>query len=191
MIQADAPLVRACLAGDRRAWETLIRRYERLIYSVPVRCGLSADDAADVFQTVCIRLLDHLEKLRDEEHVARWLIITAKHESWRVHRQRQRCAVFSERTDPETGTDPLDAVAADGLLPEQEAVRLEEEQLVRLALGELGDRCQRLLELLYLTDPPLSYVEVAGELNMTWTSVSATRIRCLQKLKRVLDRLGF
>ena len=44
----DRSLVRACLAGDRQAWESLIRRYERLLYSIPLRCGLSEDDAADV-----------------------------------------------------------------------------------------------------------------------------------------------
>src|SRR5207253_7902824 len=63
-MDSDRPLIRACLAGDRQAWETLIRRYQRLLYAIPIRCGLSEDDAADVFQTVCVRLLENLEKLR-------------------------------------------------------------------------------------------------------------------------------
>src|SRR5919198_4154865 len=75
---SDRPLVQACRAGDRRAWETLVRRYERLLYAIPLRCGLSEDDAADVFQTVCVRLLENLEKVRDEQHLTGWLITTAK-----------------------------------------------------------------------------------------------------------------
>jgi len=86
----DRTLVRACLDGNRRAWETLIQRYQRLLYAIPQRCGLSEDDAADVFQTVCLRLLQNLGNLRDERSLTSWLITTASREAWRVRRQRRR-----------------------------------------------------------------------------------------------------
>src|SRR5438874_170812 len=117
--ELDRSLIRACLAGDRQAWETLIRRYERLLYSIPLRCGLSEDDAADVFQTVCVRLLENLEKLRDEGHLTGWLITTAKHEAWRVRRQKNRQGSFNVG-DPESAPDALlESLATDDPLPHE------------------------------------------------------------------------
>jgi len=46
----DRTLVGACLEGDHSAWEALISRYQRLIYSIPIKARLSQDDAADIFQ---------------------------------------------------------------------------------------------------------------------------------------------
>lgn len=189
MPESDRPLLRACMAGDRKAWEALIQRYQRLLYAIPIRCGLSQEDAADVLQTVCVRLLENLPKLCNEEHLTGWLITTTRRESWRVYQHRHRDAPLDDPDSP--GAAMVAGLADSGSQPDEAVLRLEEEQMVRLALQELGGRCQRLLELLYQTDPPLSYVEVAQQLAMTSTSVSSTRIRCLQKLKRILEGMGF
>lgn len=191
MRDSDRPLVQACLAGDRQAWETLIRRYERLLYSIPLRCGLTEDDAADVLQTVCLRLLENLEKLRDETHLTGWLITTAKHESWRVQRQKRRQVSLDEVSDGSGGAVAIDLLVAEDPLPHEAVVRLEEEQTVRLALRELGDRCRILLELLYQQDPPPSYAEIARRLDVSEGAIGPTRARCLQKLKKVLESMGF
>ena len=46
----DDRLVRACLEGDDRAWNALIDKYKRLIYSIALKYHATPDDAADVFQ---------------------------------------------------------------------------------------------------------------------------------------------
>jgi RNA polymerase sigma factor (sigma-70 family) len=189
--EADSALVRACQAGDRRAWETLIRRYQRLLYAIPIRCGLSEDDAADVFQTVCVRLLENLHKLRDEEHLTGWLITTARRESWRVQRVRRRDTPLGSDDPEDAGESPLDNLTATDLLPQEEAMRLEEEQLVRGAMEELSERCRTLLGWLYHTDPPPQYAEIARRLNVPVGAIGPTRARCLQQLKRILQRHGF
>ena len=187
----DRPLVRACLAGDRQAWEALIHRYERLLYSIPLRCGLTRDDADDVFQTVCVKLLENLDKLRDEAYLTGWLITTARRESWRVQRLRGRDAPFAEPEPGEAGESSLDSLADEDPLPQEEMIRLEEAQMVRVAMRELEERCRTLLELLYHADPELSYAEIAQRLNVSVGAIGPTRGRCLQKLRRVLERLGF
>ena len=63
----DARLVAACLQGDQQAWETLIDKYKRLIYSIPFRYGASPEDAADVFQSVCIEVLNSLSQLKNTD----------------------------------------------------------------------------------------------------------------------------
>jgi RNA polymerase sigma factor (sigma-70 family) len=88
--ESVAALVRACLDGDERAWQELVDRYGRLVYSVPRRLGLSAADADDVFQNVFVLLYQHLGSLRDQGRVSSWLITAAHRESWRVGRQTGR-----------------------------------------------------------------------------------------------------
>src|ERR1043166_755609 len=59
----DEWLVQGCLQGDPKAWEALIDKYKRLIFSIPIKYGASSADAADVFQSVCI-------EERSEEHTS-------------------------------------------------------------------------------------------------------------------------
>ena len=72
----DTELISMCLQGDSRAWEALILRYRRLIYSIPVRFSFGSADASDVFQSVCLKLIEHLHELKDETKLSAWLITT-------------------------------------------------------------------------------------------------------------------
>ena len=90
--ESDAALVRACLAGDEDAWEELVDRYGRLVYSIPRRLGLSAVDADDVFQNVFAALFRRLADLRDQSRLTSWLITTTYRECWRAGKQVWRHA---------------------------------------------------------------------------------------------------
>jgi DNA-directed RNA polymerase specialized sigma24 family protein len=68
----DSELLTLCLEGDESAWEVLLARYQRLIYSIPIKMGLSPNDAADIFQTVCMRLLKSLSTLRYQDRISSW-----------------------------------------------------------------------------------------------------------------------
>src|SRR2546429_6722608 len=61
----DTLLVKECLAGSEEAWSLLIDKYKALIYSIPVKYGLSPQEAADVFQATCTELLVRLPELRE------------------------------------------------------------------------------------------------------------------------------
>ena len=89
-LHTDRQLVEACLKGDREAWEVLIIRYQRLIYSIPVKHGFSPVDAADIFQSVCVKLIERLSTLRDHDRVSSWLITTTTRECWRLVSERRR-----------------------------------------------------------------------------------------------------
>ena len=82
----DTELVEACLQGEGQAWEALLVRYQRLIYSIPLRYGLSEHDANDIFQNVCVLLWENLKKIRDRERLGAWLVITTRRECWRMLR---------------------------------------------------------------------------------------------------------
>lgn len=174
-------LVRACLDGNSAAWETLVDRYSRLVYSIPLRLGLSATDADDVFQNVFLLLYRNLGQIRDQQRVVSWIITTTYRESWRLGKQRAGAA-----------TAELDERLPDRETPPDATVlRWEREQLVRQGMATLDERCRQLLTALFLTAAPPAYDELAGQLRMPVGSIGPTRARCFKKLERALEQLGF
>jgi len=191
LIDSDGALLRACQGGDRAAREALIHRYKRLIYSIPVRCGLSAEDAADVLQTVYVKLFEKLQDLHDERHLVGWLITTATREARRMQKKNGRCVGLPE-ADPDAPEDSSqDELLATDPSPDEVILQLEEERMVEQAMEELGGRCRKLIEMLYFTDPAPSYLEIAQCLQMSPGSVGPTRARCLEQLRKILQSKGF
>ena len=177
----DSELVSLCLKGDPQAWESLILRYKRLIYSIPVRFGFTTADAADVYQQVCLKLIEHLHELKDETKVSSWIITTTTRQCIHLRSQRFR----------ETGPDEDDAEPPDpGENLEAIRVHVEERQTVREAVDLLPDRCRQLIDLLYFDTRSPSYEEVGQSLSMPVASIGPTRARCLDKLRMILRRKG-
>lgn len=179
----DARLVQACRDGDEEAWASLIHRYRRLIFSIPVRYGAQPADAADIFQAVCLELYAELPKLRKVESLRSWLISVTTHQAFHW-KQRVRKRTTRE-TDAEEAEATLAAPPAPDLL---EAT--EREQTLRDAIDTLPPRCREMVRLLFFSDPPLPYAEVARRLGLATGSIGFIRGRCLKKLERALQGSG-
>ena len=186
MEPSDEALILACRRGDAAAWETLIARYQRLVFSIPRRAGLDADLSAEVFQQVFTVLLQRLDQIEHPMHISAWLATTARREARRV-RWRERGSAFTPG-NPEIATEEILDTA---LLPDEVLVRLEEQHKIRTAVAALEDRCRKLLTLLFYQPDPPPYTEIAVTIGVTAGSIGPTRARCLQKLRRLLDESGF
>jgi RNA polymerase sigma factor (sigma-70 family) len=182
----DLTLVEACLAGDSQAWETLILRYQRLIYSIPIRAGFSPVDSADIFQSVCVTLLEKLKTLRKREKISSWLITTTTRECWRVVEKRRRES-GPKIYDEDYERDIVSQLASSEPLADEQRIALERQQRVRQALEALSERCRVLLTLLFYSKEEPSYADIARQIKVPLNSVGPTRARCLQKLKRLLE----
>ncbi|MCP3981999.1 MAG: sigma-70 family RNA polymerase sigma factor [bacterium] len=176
----DGELVRACLAGDEAAWETLVLRYERLIYSVALRSGVTHQDAVDVFQQVVVVLLEGLERLQRVESLTAWLVAATRRTSAAVVAERRRSLPIPDRHDR-----PSDDRAPDDTI---DAVRRQ--HTLELAFERLDDRCRELLTALFLGDSELSYKEIAARWDAPIGSIGPTRRRCLAKLHRLYLEAG-
>jgi len=179
----DPRLVKECLAGNEEAWSVLIDKYKALIYSIPVKYGLPPYEAADVFQSTCMELLTRLPELREPKALPKWLMQVAHHQCYRVKRQQQR--LVSRDAEPDLPDPETPAIAED--LVQQ----TQEEQMLREAVGRLTPQCRRLVELLFLETPARPYLEVAAELGLALGSIGFTRQKCIERLRRNLDELGF
>jgi RNA polymerase sigma factor (sigma-70 family) len=181
----DRELVAACLEGDHTAWEVLIRRYQRLIYSIPIKARLSQEDAADIFQSVCLKLYEKLDSIRDSERISSWLITTTSRECWRIAARNRRNGIPSVSDDD--NNSKLMEIPATGLLADEEKAALEQQQHVRQSVESLPDRCRELLTMLFYEKDELSYADIARRMKMPVPSIGPTRARCLAKLKKLLE----
>ncbi|HLG18008.1 MAG TPA: sigma-70 family RNA polymerase sigma factor [Blastocatellia bacterium] len=184
--QGDAELVRACLDGNPIAWEALLLRYRRLIYSIPLKAQLGPDDAADVFQSVCLTLYEKLPSLRDPERLAAWLITTTTRECWRLKSRRNREDPLTDGDD-ETGTRHTLRFADSSPLADEAHIRLEQQQLVRDSIEALPERCRELIRLLFYEKDEWSYDQIARRMRMPAASIGPTRARCLKKLQKIME----
>jgi RNA polymerase sigma factor (sigma-70 family) len=178
-------LVQECLRGNEQAWNMLVDRYKNLIYAIPIRYGLPPQDAADIFQAVCLDLFNELSRVRDAEAVQAWLIRVTTHKCY--HWKRQLAAGANGDMDDE-GIESLSdelPMAADTI------AELEREQLVRDSIEMLPPRCRQMITLLFFEHPPQPYQEVAEKLGLARGSIGFIRGRCLKRLKRILQDKGF
>jgi RNA polymerase sigma factor (sigma-70 family) len=180
----DPELIEVCLKGGGQAWEALLIRYQRLIYSIPLRYGLSEHDANDIFQNVSLLLWENLGRVRDRGRLGAWLVITTRRECWRMMRQhRQNVTNLEERL--------LDKVSRTGPQSEDAFLALEQQSQVRTAIEYLGEPCRDLLIMLFYAEPRPAYSEIAQNLALPEGSIGPTRSRCLEKLTKILEKMGF
>src|SRR3954447_74561 len=162
-------LVRAAAGGDQGAWDALVARYVGLVWATARSYRLEDADASDVVQTTWLRLVEHLERLRDPSAVGSWLATTARNEALRVIRVRSR----------EVATDDIDE-PADESPPDRALLAGERDVAARAAFAPLRDRSQALLRLLSMDEAP-SYEEISAALDMPVGAIGPTRSRCLEQ----------
>ena len=178
----DTKLVRACLRGSEEAWHSIVDKYKNLIYSVPIKQGLAPEDAADVFQEVCLELLTWLPRLREPRALPAWLLKVTAHKCFHWRRKKGRF------TDGET-VEALPDAQTDRV-QEDLIWQIEQEQILREVVLELSPRCRTLIEMLFFETPARPYTEVAESLGIATGSIGFTRRACLDKMRRSLERMG-
>jgi RNA polymerase sigma factor (sigma-70 family) len=172
-------LVRRAADGDRRAWESLIDKYGRLIWSITVEFKLTESDAADVVQTTWLRLLQHIDRIQYPDRIGSWLAATARNECLRSLATRKRVVLGQDNED-------FQSVAVYEKEIDERLLADERDQVVRDALSRLPRRWQRLLEML-MADPPVPYADISDELGLPVGSIGPTRGRCLARLRVLLQ----
>ncbi len=176
--EPDIRLIERCALGEADAWGVLVERYTKLVYSVPRRYGLPSADCDDIHQAVFANLVSNISKLKNPQALPAWLITTSHRECWRIGRVRSR--ILNTDSDFVSVSDP----------PESVVEEIEEQQLVRVGLDQLGGRCQELLLMLFGGSEKCDYEKVAVHLGIPMGSIGPTRARCLEKLGVILKKMG-
>jgi len=190
-VQQDDPgsLLKAAADGDDAAWRALVQRFSGLVWAVARGFRLSSSDAGDVYQTVWLRLTEHLSRIENPDQIGAWLATTARRESLRLVRVRGRSVPMDDATI-------ADLLQADEATPERAVIEAEQATLdanrakhMWRAFSELPGRCQQLLRVLIATARP-SYAAAAAALDVPVGSIGPTRARCLQQLRRRMGEVS-
>jgi RNA polymerase sigma factor (sigma-70 family) len=170
-------LVTRAQDGDQTAWDEIIERFAPLVWSICHRFRLSEADAHDVGQNVWLRLVEHLDVLREPAALPGWLATTTRRECIRVQRlgwKRDRQLVEPEYDLP---------ADEDQTQVDQWLIAAERKAALRAAFAELGERCRELLALL-MADPPVAYIDISSRLGMPVGAIGPNRSRCLGRMRR-------
>lgn len=182
-VSSTTELFRRAEAGDQAAWNTIVDRYTKLLWSVARAHRLSDADAADVVQTTWLRLIEHFGRIADPRCLPGWLATTA----------RRECLITLRRTGRETvaaSEDTLLTLVDERSAPVDARLLVEERDVALWRCFErLSTRCQVLLRTLMGT-PPADYATVAATLGMPVGSIGPTRGRCLNQLRKLAIGTG-
>jgi RNA polymerase sigma factor (sigma-70 family) len=180
---SDERLVSECLKGNEQAWSALIDKYKNLIYSIPIKLGMY-EEAPEIFQAVCVDLLVDIARVREPRALPKWLMQVCYHKCLQHRRKIENQVPLADDQDV-----PL--FNEQSPLPEDLLGQLQHEQMVRDAVAELSPRCERLVRMLFFENPPRPYQEIAKRLDLATGSIGFIRGRCLSKLKKQLEKMGF
>ena len=183
--KSDAELVKACRRGEESAWNALVDRYQRLIFAIPRRAGLTEEQAADILQEVFLTLFEKLDEIEQPDKIRSWIVTTAKFKTWGAVRSEK--GFYSPETEEEMEQE-MASLPDTSPLADERLIELEQQHLIRTALQKLEDRCRTILSMIYLRDQTASYAEVAVAIGVGETSISPMRTRCLKKLAKILEK---
>lgn len=182
MSETDQELIALCRKGGDRAWERLVDRYERLVFSIPLNYRLSRADAADVAQTTFVILLQSLRGSTEIERLGPWLATVARRHTWRLVERGRR-----ESTSEHENLAEWDLAESAALVGRPDTESVENWEMIEWlhgGLSRISEPCRTLLLALYFDPEQPSYEEVAVRTGRPVGSIGPTRARCLEELRR-------
>jgi RNA polymerase sigma factor (sigma-70 family) len=172
-----AELLEAAKGGSEDALAQITAELSPMLWNVARAAGLAAADAEDVVQTAWERLLYHLADIRIPQALIGWLVVTTKHEAWRIR--------SSGRRQRPADQEWLTAIPDDAAGTEEQILLEEQQRALWRAVGRLSAQCQELLRIVAFIPRP-DYQSVSAALGMPVGSIGPTRGRCLEKIRVLL-----
>jgi len=164
--------------GESNAMGELVALLTPILWHTVRAQRLDKESTEDVLQSTWLALVRNTDSISDPRAVLQWLIVAARREAWRVMRTESRQLPY------EIAEDAIQTPETD--LPENVALRGENERLLWSHLATQSERCRALLRVIAFADRP-DYAELARALGMPVGSIGPTRGRCLAKLRASLS----
>ncbi len=154
-------LIRKAIAGDQRAFESLIIPYEQKVYNIALQMFKNEHDAYDAAQEVLIKVYKNLDKFNFESAFGTWLHRLAMNTCIDEYRKRKR---LRQHTSPlESSSDeeehPVRQYADSANTPEEAVLEKEVVNEVHSALDALKDDQKMIL--IYRDIQGMTYDEIA------------------------------
>lgn len=181
MEATDAALVQRTLRGETSAYNVLVQRYQRQVYSLAYRMLGSAEDAGDMVQETFLRAYGALKSFRQDASFLTWLYKIASNLCIDRMRARKTLSTLSLDAELEEGREP----AADRFAsPESVVVREAVSELVHKEVMHLPARYRVVIVMRHLQG--LSIEEIAQQLDLPSGTVKTHLFRAREMLRERL-----
>ncbi len=181
----EARIVRAAARGDEAAFEKLVLAHQKHVYSLALKLTGSAEDAMDASQDAFLKAFQNLRSFRGESRVSVWLYRLTYNASMDILKKSRRGTLVPLPADEEGAEleipDPSPT-------PDEEALRREELEEVREALGQLDEDKRRIL--LMREYNGMSYQDIARALGLEEGTVKSRLARARAALAEILKKRG-
>ena len=181
----EARIVRAAARGDEAAFEKLVLAHQKHVYSLALKLTGSAEDAMDASQDAFLKAFQNLRSFRGESRVSVWLYRLTYNASMDILKKSRRGTLVPLPSDEEGAEleipDPSPT-------PDEEALRREELEEVREALGQLDEDKRRIL--LMREYNGMSYQDIARALGLEEGTVKSRLARARAALAEILKKRG-
>ena len=175
-------LVRRTLGGDTAAFEQLIIRYERRVFTLALKLLASTDDAQDAAQEVFLRVFKYIHRFDSRKPIEPWLMQVTVNVCRNIGRARQRCwNTFPETVDADMAVENPSRDPHSGLAEEQRR------RMLWKALETLPEK-ERLAVILRDING-FDTAEVAKMLGSSETTVRSQVSRARVRMKEVIDQM--
>ena len=187
----DTPLWRAAGAGDTRAFEQLVGRYERLIYRTVYFTVRNAEDAADLTQEILLRVWRGLPTYRGDARFLTWLFRIVRNTCTDHLRRKQHDLPISPQGFTDDDGDDGAREIADPAPDADPAVALEcraRAVLVRDAMARLSEEHRILIVMRDMEGA--TYEQMAAALGLELGTVKSRLSRARAQLRSALSASG-
>lgn len=172
----DHALVERSLNGDRRAFGTLVERYQKPVFNLALRISSNSAEAEDITQSTFLKAFEKLDSFNSDYKFFSWLYRIAINESLNSVGQRRSFEELDDR------------VASEGDGPEEKFGRNEVERLVSESLMGMAFEYRVVLILRHLMG--LSYSEIGEIVGVPEQIVKSRLFTSRQIMKKFLAQKG-
>ena len=178
----DEVLVQQTISGDTTAFEQLVERYQKQIYSLAYRLTNDAEDALDLSQEVFLKLYQVLDKFDSNYKFFSWMYKIATNVCYtKLRKKNSEEAVSLDKVIDFTPLVPPN----EDQQPESYSERRELERLVQQAIAELPDKYRIPLVLRYLEE--MTYQQIAETLELPLTTIETRLYRGKSLMRKRLS----
>ena len=188
----DEELIKRCAKGEREAFNRLVLKYQKKVFSVAYRFVGDAEEANDLAQEIFMAAYQNLKNFRGDSKFSTWLFQIATNRGKNRFKYLKRRGFFTNKGSTETdeeGDYSQRAFADHSAGPEELLSSNQVRKAVREAIDELEPDHK---EIVILRDVEgFSYEEIARMLNLpegtTKSRLHRARMVVKEKLKKVLS----
>jgi RNA polymerase sigma-70 factor (ECF subfamily) len=187
MTSSDQQLVRRALKGDERAFEELVRRYQRPILNFIARMVGNYDLALDLSQDVFVKAFVALRSYNENFKFGSWLFKIASN-TVIDHLRKGGPALSSLDKPVSTEDDEVQLeFASTGLVPEEELEQTETREILVQLIKQLPEAYREMIVMRHVNE--LSYEEMADIAALPLGTVKNRTFRAREMLRRMIEKL--